>query len=532
MHSIGRFEIKVNCTNASQAFAIKEEIADIFEKFMEQELEKILDPLSNNTDTILIPKIEIHLGKIQPNQLPGILETDFGMLLKEKITEALYHHEHRKDHYHPMEAAPPIEIKPQPVRDFEILLHYLVNGMLPWPINANEFEIIYNRLFDQPDDTFAHEIYPYLSNKNVLKRISLLLKTEQGLKLFKFLCQEIKSSLFISGQRLIETIGSAAFIHDIRQAYSLTENSMIENILKIPDEISALSASGKTVSFTIREVVADLNEKESRQRSVLMHLFIQPYLAIILQDVSKFNEIWFKHTQYKITDHPVMDDPKDRTTANLFIQQDDPGENPKIDLTLPVNHHLTRDVNIEDKKEGKSNPTREIDFLSHDSLVVYNAGIILLHPFFSALFKNLDLLNEEGLFKNEKCREKAMLILDYLVNGADRSEEYELVIYKILCGWPVDQFVSIKPKKLNRSESQECDALLSHVIAHWAALKSTSIQGLRESFLKRKGVLKKAESGWNLKIPYQTYDILLDRLPWSYSVIKLKWTNDHLYTAW
>ena len=68
------------------------------------------------------------------------------------------------------------------------------------------------------------------------------------------------------------------------------------------------------------------------------------------------------------------------------------------------------------------------------------------------------------------------------------------------------------------------------MITHWSALKNTSIDGLREGFLKRDGLITKKENGWLLQVERKTMDVLLENIPWGYSTISLMW-NDYLLTV-
>jgi hypothetical protein len=89
---------------------------------------------------------------------------------------------------------------------------------------------------------------------------------------------------------------------------------------------------------------------------------------------------------------------------------------------------------------------------------------------------------------------------------------------------------------LSEATRATLDGLLQAVIAHWRALGSTSPDGLRQTFLQREGRLthERAEAGqhWQLAVKSGPFDMLLDRLPWSYSTIKLPWMHEVLYVDW
>lgn len=158
------------------------------------------------------------------------------------------------------------------------------------------------------------------------------------------------------------------------------------------------------------------------------------------------------------------------------------------------------------------------------------SGVVIIHPFLESLFKNLGYV-EDGKFLNDATRERAVCMVLFLATGEEEFPEYELLIPKFLCGWPIDLPIS-RYLKLTESEKKECESVLSSCIQHWEALKKTSIDGLRNNFLKREGILKREEFGWSLYIEQKTIDLLLDKLPWNLSIIKLKWMDEMLTVHW
>ncbi|HRF39189.1 MAG TPA: contractile injection system tape measure protein, partial [Saprospiraceae bacterium] len=69
-------------------------------------------------------------------------------------------------------------------------------------------------------------------------------------------------------------------------------------------------------------------------------------------------------------------------------------------------------------------------------------------------------------------------------------------------------------------------------IDNWGALGSTSPDGLRGNFLVRDGKLTRTDLGRLLQVEAQSYDLLLDRLPWGINMVKLPWMEDMLFVEW
>ena len=77
------------------------------------------------------------------------------------------------------------------------------------------------------------------------------------------------------------------------------------------------------------------------------------------------------------------------------------------------------------------------------------------------------------------------------------------------------------------------ESLILGMIQNWKAIGNTSIQGFRESFLNRKGVLTLDQNNyWHLKVEPKTFDMLLDSLPWSFSIIKHPWMDRVIHVKW
>src|SRR5262249_41296575 len=109
---------------------------------------------------------------------------------------------------------------------------------------------------------------------------------------------------------------------------------------------------------------------------------------------------------------------------------------------------------------------------------------------------------------------------------------YELILPKILCNVPLETPVESN-LELTPAEREEAAALLEAVIRHWEALRNTSVDGLRGTFLIRPGKVSLRDDGdWLLQVESKSYDILLDQLPWGIGMIKLPWMERMLWVEW
>jgi len=70
------------------------------------------------------------------------------------------------------------------------------------------------------------------------------------------------------------------------------------------------------------------------------------------------------------------------------------------------------------------------------------------------------------------------------------------------------------------------------MIQRWTILGRTSISGLRDTFLMRRGALVQEPEAWRLTVEPGPFDMLLDQVPWGYGTLKLPWMPQVLHVDW
>ena len=105
------------------------------------------------------------------------------------------------------------------------------------------------------------------------------------------------------------------------------------------------------------------------------------------------------------------------------------------------------------------------------------------------------------------------------------------MLEKLCCGIAIEEPVPLDTGFLEY-QLNEALALLASVIEHWKVLKNTSVDGLRETFLKRDGLVTRKNDAWLLQVERKTLDVLLESIPWGYSTVALPWNDTFIHVEW
>lgn len=357
----------------------------------------------------------------------------------------------------------------------ELFQYFLLKGVLPWWAGETEInidEIAIDVITHQPE-AIKRFFYKFQDRKNMWLRVAFQLKKESK-TLITSLIEELK-------------ITKDLFFNWVQQLKTLLQNEP-ETELKITDE-----AIEDFVFKNATEIFQNIRDKNT-----LFKIFEDNIKVIFEDKKSIINRI--------VVDDKVNEDvstannEQTQTTQTDFLLKDE------------ISHY----------KPDKENVT--------DKYIVKHAGIILLAPFIKPFFTNLHLLNDIE-WKNKNAQYKAVHLLKFLSTGEQQTPEYNLTLEKIICGLNIEVPIPLDIL-LEADETNEATTLLESVIQHWKALKNTSVNGLRESFLKRDGLLTQKENGWLLQVERKTLDVLIDSIPWGYSTVAFPWNTNLIFVEW
>lgn len=195
-----------------------------------------------------------------------------------------------------------------------------------------------------------------------------------------------------------------------------------------------------------------------------------------------------------------------------------------------VHHAATNEILADIAMQSLQRRSSTEKAREEDALFIQAAGMVLLHPFLTELFRITGLW-EDQRWSSSQSPFRALQLLSWLAFGETGLHEYRLVFLKILVGMDPETPIPAEPP-LSEEEKAACGELLQAVIHHWNALRSTSPEGLQEGFLQRDGKLLPTGDEYLLHVEPQAQDVLLSRLPWGYAIVKLPWMKQMLHVTW
>lgn len=165
-----------------------------------------------------------------------------------------------------------------------------------------------------------------------------------------------------------------------------------------------------------------------------------------------------------------------------------------------------------------------------EGIAIRNAGIVIISPYFVMLFDRLGLVRGNK-FTTRENQIKAVQYLQYVITGLSNTEEIYLPLNKVLCGLALSEAV---PDEIDVSEDDKelINSLISAVISHWTAIGNSSIDGFRGNWLVRDGILVEFVDKWELTVDKRAYDLLINKSPFAFSIIKYPWMQKPLHVIW
>lgn len=573
-HLINKVSLELQTGRLGNVTSLQEDLSRLIWQQAVPQMELLFDQLVLADEVVRLDRVVIDLPRLDPHYAVEAFVPQIMAVLEQSLRDYLAG-------YRPPEVEESRAHHPQSVSDGEVFLYFLQYGRLPWWSSSAPWESWLTRWLTalQTDVTWQPALRSLLTTSpSALDRLAsqlpeafchqLVLQLQPTWVAWRSLlnqAQQLIAALGL-GDRAQTTLTRQAWIalftiiresspysplprsRWIRQWLPLTVNqwqveTSAQDTRLPPSQGSRPSQSGAAQS-------ADLSEICHRQITETMGTDAADWLAVLAQVLPSGSTVQPSAPPVQApSQSDAIADPNSSVTSNLATSDsqttsafsaEEHGDAARDDTQAFAAGELTRDqllelyrTNTHQAEAASPGRSRESPLSVEETqtgLFIRQTGLVLLHPFLRPYFEAVGLLDGDR-FLDADCQQKAIYLLHYLATGQTQPPEYELVLPKLLCGWPLNDPV-ISPE-LPQAALDEAEQLLQTVINYWDVLKNTSPDGLREGFLQREGKLTRTgEQAWKLQVEQRAIDILLSRLPWGVSMVKLPWMDELLTVEW
>ena len=531
-HIIKRQVLDLQVPSQKDSFELQTRVSNLYRNKIIPLMDTVLSQLSDSGEIHRIDSLEIDLGTIDTNDLEAQFLAKVEQQLRRRLTETIESSDREQTQQESFvqtnesqaAAIPPRRLHPssshlkQPdstKSQLEIFKHFIQTGTLPWWAK----QLSPPELKKCLEDLITHQP----------KQIKpVLLRTLQDQQQLRRLIEQFSDANLLTMVQLLVP-GLPNIIANF--------NTDLASILKSVDLFAHLSShrlrleQWRGILFSLTSGTTAEPDKQQLISQTVLHIatsFGISYHKLLDQIVKTVAQLQ-QSEQHFDSGLPDIIEKIHKVKSNQ--QRDQPQANTKqsTEKQSDTRSSETLDNKLQQLEQEKLQRSRE-RFNDSDELYLANAGLIIFWPFLARLFETLDLVQEQE-FKNAESAERAVHLLQYLVDESSETAEHLLPLNKLLCGLDLMEPVSASID-ISEQEKTECEKLLTAVIQHWTALKSTSIDGLRKVFLQREAILRVRDGGWLLQVERVTHDILLDNIPWNIRMVKLPWMEGMIYVEW
>jgi len=487
----------------ADGFALQKEVSDWCNFNLIPEIELQLDEFSQNDTYLRIDRLEID-AEVDSKNWKQKLRDELLFELKQKLTS----HKPAISEINKTTEAKGAKLD-------TLIIFYLKNGYLPWWGKAfldTDFKSVFKSWITEKKSAKRIELIREELQHIVSQRVAVRIVEQVPEKLFFHFLKDIyqeHAERFLQFEAFFETfilnnISKEEQRKITKPVYVLLLFSVVKNKGEIEIEsIFPLIYKELEVSQVLPNIIKNRPEEKRKETNPVVR-FWQKFVSNEQKKQAKKTE----------KENPLIRKKTESGTKQRIFKKE------RL-LTSEKTHEKLSDTEKADKKLD------EMEDEIRDGIYIDNAGAVIFAAFIPTLFEKL------GLTENGKIVDPdlATSIIQYSVSGQLQIEEYELVLPKILCGLDID-FPIDTSIELNEDHISEVDSMLQSLISHWPTLGNTSVEGLREAFLNRSGKLSFVDGEWLLVVEQKAYDMLLERIPWSFSIIKLPWMETMLKTEW
>ncbi|WP_119790493.1 contractile injection system tape measure protein [Flavobacterium anhuiense] len=351
------------------------------------------------------------------------------------------------------------------------------------------FEFHKKNIFLEHKDLFIKEIENQIENQNELVLLAHLdaIVSIIEKKLAQIILKETEPNTISNNQVTTQTETETKNTSETLNEVKIESETEIENAKKT-ENLTESEIDTKIESERIQENNENLAQDQSS-------ILFKSKDAAISNDNKNIENVSNKSKEETLSDHEKTIDKKDAVFEKEKVKNED-----RFD---------------------------ENDIISES--YVDNAGLVLIHPFLKSLFENCKLLNKDNTINDP---EVAAHLLHYAATGKEQDYENAMIFEKFLCNIPIVEPIE-RNIVLSEEMKKEAATMLQAVLSNWDIMKKSSAELLQNEFLQRSGKLDiNGDESPVITMERKTQDILLDKLNWNLSIIKLAWKKRIIYVNW
>lgn len=546
-HLIQKQILDIHLTENIRAIEKQQAIRSLYWDRILPAMDKVFSELVPPNATLRLDQLSLDLGTIAIENL----EREIIIQVKEQLSDAIIKIEQQ-------EGTPLIrkkvidgnkELLKNGSTEIKALAFFIKNGIYPWWFSGKD-SLAPATLFDKIKKQSPQKIIELLrANVDAVfqKRVERQFALEQILSLVevyqpslaKVLLQiqkfflKIKLPNKITDSQWKQVIDlalkrSSIFILKKSPTEKANQQGMVVYFLNQLAEISSLSSS-ELITF-LKSEITNKEHKQSKEQKALLKTILH---SSKITDSEKKNinfDSSLKKEAREIQSKNIEDILDEKAKQSELLEERAAAAE-KADLSSSENVFQKNKINKDvEKNISKQSIKQAITDLLEEGIYIGNAGIVLLSPFFKMYFEKLGLLESQTFASKEK-QERALQLTHYLTTGQSTLSENEIVLNKLLTGWPLEEPVNAHFEPTSE-EIKESDALLRSVLEHWGALGKSGPQALQETFMLREAKLIDTSEQYKLIVERKTVDLLLDKIPWSFRAVKLSWMEKRLLVEW
>jgi len=517
-HIIEKVLVEVNTSNVETAHIIKNNIDVFLKDELFPQIEILFDDYQFEDGIIRFDEINLTLSLNKWEDF-NELKNEIYKQLKEKIDSRAnqgFQSENVKNNEFNFDKKDVQKVSTN-FNTSEVFLFFLENGYLPWFGRREQFEAFidaeeWSKALEI--ESFTHKLEQLLvTNEVAVGRfiiqfsddiiLQYLIRNNSGIK------KEVPGIL-----KVIKNLDHASRLLFLKLMLRISQNEY-DNLFKTLTflESSILKSGGTVLGSKENQVIQEI-------KGILQNLITENVL----------NQSGFAKNKNRIVDKPFeKEDLKKGDKRDLF--ENDKNEEEGI-VTDEIGKELIPGNKADIERIVQFESKENVTFLDKDKneIWVQNAGLILLHPFLKPFFITTEICDKQGRFLSENY-DLPIQSLHYLATGDENFFEGDLVFEKFLCGVPLKIPVR-QTSVLTDLIKTEATVLLNEVVKNWPALKNTSADGLRQMFVQRDGKLIQKEDSYKLIVERKAQDVLLEKLNWNVSMVKLPWISKIVFTEW